>query len=585
MKKYLLLMGLLIVLVLTGCDTNSSNNNAGVDAGSIPANAIEISIIYAPEFREAMAKIIPDFNDAYRRGTNPVTGQPLASGERPIYVHGKDGSSGTVMQAIVNAIIAPNSANVEKPVIFSPSVAHWLALANHLSNRELFNISEARPSALAPVVIAIWESRLKAIQNTVGYEDIGWEELLQVLAAENGWQDFGLPNARRTVYYGHTDPYVSSTGLSTLISEYYAAARKNGFTGRVLTMDEVTDEAVRDGVRQIESLIRHYSSRTTEFKNYIAQGPDYLDFVALEENDLIAINRGLTDYKPPEKLVALYPKEGTFWHEHPMGIVNASWVTQEQQAAARTFVDYVLLPAQQEYLMSFGFRPANPDVPLGFPFEEQYGVRVDQQITVLDVPDPEVIATIQESWTFVKKQADILLLIDVSGSMGQENRLEQAKQAALNFIDRLDANNRVGLAVFDTNVNIVVPLDNLETNQSDLRSAINALQPLGGTALFDAVAMTVQTLNEADESDRIRAVVLLSDGQDTESTQFDLATTASTIEASRNDLNPVILVPVAYGSDADIRSLSRMASASRTTLLSGDPNNIQNLLNLIGSFF
>lgn len=583
MKKSLLLLVVFIALIFTSCDSTSSNNAGG--SGSIPANAIEISIIYAPEFKDAMTKIIPDFNEAYRTGKNPVTGQNLASGERPIYITGKDGSSGTIMQAIVNAIIAPNSSNVEKPVIFSPSVMHWLALANHLSNRELFNISEARPTALAPVVMAIWESRLKAIQDTVGYEDIGWEELLMVLEAENGWQDFGLAGARRTVYYGHTDPYVSSTGLSTLISEYYAAARSNGFTGRVLTMNEVTDETVRDGVRQIEGLIRHYSSRTTEFKNYIAQGPDYLDFVALEENDLIAINRGLTEFKPPEQLVALYPKEGTFWHEHPMGIVNATWVTAEQQAAAKVFVDYVLLPAQQEYLMSFGFRPANPDVPLAFPFETQYGVRVDQQINVLDVPDPEVIAAIQESWSFVKKQADILLLIDVSGSMGQENRLEQAKQAALTFMDRLDANNRVGLAVFDTTVNTLVPLDNLETNQTALRNAINGLQPLGGTALFDAVATTVQTLNEADDNDRIRAVVLLSDGQDTESAQFDLARSANVIEASRNDLNPVILIPVAYGSDADIRALNRMASASRTTLLSGDPNNIQQLLNLIGSFF
>ncbi len=49
-----------------------------------------------------------------------------------------------------------------------------------------------------------------------------------------------------------------------------------------------------------------------------------------KENDLIAINRGLTDYgTPPEKLVALYPKEGTFWHEHPFGIPNASWVSDE----------------------------------------------------------------------------------------------------------------------------------------------------------------------------------------------------------------------------------------------------------------
>jgi Ca-activated chloride channel family protein len=79
-------------------------------------------------------------------------------------------------------------------------------------------------------------------------------------------------------------------------------------------------------VREIKELIRHCSRRTTEFKEYIAQGSDYLDFVALEEKDLIFINEGKTEFQPPERLVALYPKEGTFWHEHPFGIVNVDWV-------------------------------------------------------------------------------------------------------------------------------------------------------------------------------------------------------------------------------------------------------------------
>ncbi|MCU0511482.1 MAG: VWA domain-containing protein [Anaerolineae bacterium] len=585
MRNHWLTSFLLFMLLLTGCDGGDSSTTT-TDQGSIPANAIQIDIIYAPESQDYMPKIMQDFNDSYRRGINPVTGQPLAEGERPIFISGKNGSSGTVMQGIVNALIAPSNSNVERPVIFQPSVSHWLALANSLSRRQIFNLSEARPTALAPVVMAIWESRLNAIRQTVGYDDIGWEELLQVLDAPNGWQDFGIADGRRTVFYGHTDPFVSSTGLSTLIAEFYAAARENGFTGRVLTMDVVMDEDVRSGVREIEQLIRHYSRRTTEFKNYIAQGPEYLDFVALEENDLIAINRGLTQYQPPERLVALYPKEGTFWHEHPFGIVNGDWVTAEEQAAARVFTDYVLLPDPQAYIMSYGFRPANPDVPLGFPFEEQYGVTVEGPATVLDVPDAEVIVAIQESWTFVKKQADIMLLIDISGSMAQENRLEQAKQAALAFIDQMETNNRVGLTVFDTSVTEVVPLDNLERNQQALRQAIQSLQPQGGTALYDATVAVMNNIAAAsDDGDRIRAVLVLSDGEDTESVQYDLLAVTNAIRATRNDLNPVIVIPVAYGSAADTRTLSRMAEASNTTLQSGDPNNIQALLELIGSYF
>lgn len=585
LRLFLLVM---VVGLLAGCDGGSNSAaTPGNNAAAIPPNAIEISIIYAPEFAPLMPKIIADFNAAYASGTNPLTGQPLASGERPIYVTGKDGSSGTVMQGIVNAITAPTVANVERPTIFAPSVSHWLALANYLARRDIFDLAEIQPTANAPVVMAIWESRLRAIQQTVGYEDIGWEELLQVLNSPNGWQDFGIPNGRRTVYYGHTDPFISSTALSTLIAEYYAAARANGFTGARLTLDVVRDEAVRQGVRDIESLIRHYSSRTTEFRNYIAQGPEYLDFVALEENDLIAINRGQTEYKPPqgERLIALYPKEGTFWHEHPFGIVNADWVTAEQAEAARVFTQYMLTPDNQTYIMSFGFRPVNPDVELGFPFVPENGVTVEGPKTVLFVPEPNVIAAIQESWSFVKKQADIILLIDVSGSMEEEGKLEQAKQAALAFLENTEPGNRVGLIIFNDRVEERVPLGNLETNKVALESSIKGLRPAGGTALFDALYRVTEAFNASEDEERIRAVVLLSDGEDLDSKERTLDDVVTSIQASRNDLNPVIVIPVAYGSRADIRVLDRIAAASNTTRQSGDPQSILRVLEIISSYF
>lgn len=581
------LLLLILLAVLAACDNTGGNTNQG-STGTVqrPSNAIDVSIIYAPESDLYMPQVIEDFNRAYAQGRNPITGDALASGETPIYVTGKSGSSGTVMQGIVNAIIAPNNQNVEQPTIFQPSVSHWLALANEQSGRELFDMSDVRPTALAPVVMAIWESRLQAIRDKVGYEDIGWQELLDVLNSPNGWCDYGVPNCRRTVYYGHTDPYISSTALSTLIAEFYAAARQQGFTGRELGLDQVRDPQIQQGVRDIEQLIRHYSSRTTEFKEYIAQGPSYLDFVALEENDLIFINRGLTDLKPPEQLVALYPKEGTFWHEHPFGIVNAAWTTAEQRDAARVFADYVLTPPVQELIMSQGFRPANPDVTLGFPFTPENGVTQEGPKTVLDVPSSDVIVAIQQSWSFVKKQADIMLLIDVSGSMSEEGKLDQAKQAALAFLDEMDRGNRVGLATFsDSNlVQTRVPLGSYESVEARIRAEIQSLRPEGGTALYDALFQVVSTLNKSTDSDRIRAVVLLSDGADTAS-ENALNTALSAIEASRADLNPVIVIPVAYGSGADIGVLNSIARASSTTVQSGDPQNILRVLEIISSYF
>lgn len=603
-NRFVMLIVAMLALVLAACEAedNSSTSVEFAQAPTttpepaIPDNAIEVSIIYAPESDLYLPQAIQDFNDAYANGINPLTGQALAADESPIFVNGVPGSSGVIMQGIVNAFIAPNNQNVARPVIFAPSVSHWLALVNYETGQEVFTLDEARATALAPVVMAIWESRIEAIRQTVAERDgippedveIGWEELLEVLYSDNGWQDYGIENGRRTVYYGHTDPFVSSTALSTLIAEFYASARSNGFTGRQITLDQVNDETVQEGVRQIEQLIRHYSRRTTEFKEYIAQGPDYLDFVALEENDLIFINEGKTEFNPPERLVALYPKEGTFWHEHPFGIVNANvadWVTPEQMDAAAVFTDYVLTPEVQARVMENGFRPANPDVELAYPFVEENGVTVEGPPTVLDVPEPNVIAAIQQSWAFVKKQADIWLLIDVSGSMGSDGKLEQAKAAAQAFLDNMEAGNRVGLAVFSDNVEVVVPLESFESAESRLRDEIARLEPIAGTELYLALDSVVRDITDVADDERIRAVVLLSDGEDTGQGSVSLNDVTTTITASRDSLNPVIVIPVAYGSNADIRSLNTIARTSNTRVQSGDPANIQAVLEIISSYF
>jgi Ca-activated chloride channel family protein len=582
-RRFLTILFSMMVTVACTCAGGGGPLGGGV---SKPTNAVEITIVYAPEAELYLVEAIENFNRSYANGINPLTGKQLEEGERPIWVEGRSGSSGTVHQGIVNAFIAPNNANVEQPTIFCPSVSHWLALVNYETGRQVFDLADSPPTALAPVVMAIWESRLQAIQAKNGGQPVGWEELLEVMNSPNGWADYGISGSRTTVYYGHTDPYVSSTALSTLIGEFYASARYNaGEEVRRLEMEQVRNEDVQAGVRQIESLIKHYSARTTEFKEYIAQGPDYLDFVALEENDLIYINQGKTSYKPPEKLVALYPKEGTFWHEHPFGIPNADWVTEEQRAAAKVFTEYVRSEAVQQRVLESGFRPVNPAVPVGYPIVADLGVDPDQPATVLTVPDPEVIAAVQASWQYVKKQGDVMLVIDVSGSM-QGAKIEQVRDAASQFLDNMPTQNRVGLMVFNQDPQILHPLASWEATHDDIKRSVGNLQADGDTALYDTLLDAIDHLRatEGDGEDRIKAIVLLSDGKDTIS-EASLNDVLNRIEEARTGRNPILVIPVAYGSDADIAALNSIARASSTKVQSGAPEDILQVLEIISSYF
>jgi phage-related baseplate assembly protein len=78
--------------------------------------------------------------------------------------------------------------------------------------------------------------------------------------------------------------------------------------------------------------------------------------------------------------------------------------------------------------------------------------------------------------------------------------------------------------------------------------------------------------------------VVLSDGQDT-SSFTSLQNVTELIRQNKEDRNPVIVIPVAYGGDADINALNAVARASATRVQSGDPENIQKVLEIISSYF
>jgi Mg-chelatase subunit ChlD len=99
------------------------------------------------------------------------------------------------------------------------------------------------------------------------------------------------------------------------------------------------------------------------------------------------------------------------------------------------------------------------------------------------------------------------------------------------------------------------------------------------------VEAIVELMNESTSEDRIRAVVLLSDGEDTAEGGITLNQALQAVSASRETANPVIVVPVAYGANADIQALGSIARASNTTVQSGNPDDILAVLEVISSFF
>jgi Ca-activated chloride channel family protein len=92
-----------------------------------------------------------------------------------------------------------------------------------------------------------------------------------------------------------------------------------------------------------------------------------------------------------------------------------------------------------------------------------------------------------------KEQATVVLAIDVSRSMEatdvSPSRLGAAVSAATTFVDQMPAKFKVGLVAFSTSARLVVaPTE----DHSKVKTALTNLRPEAGTALGDAIALSVQ---------------------------------------------------------------------------------------------
>ncbi len=105
---------------------------------------------------------------------------------------------------------------------------------------------------------------------------------------------------------------------------------------------------------------------------------------------------------------------------------------------------------------------------------------------------------------------DVVLLVDTSGSV--EGMLDVIQSAALSFVKQLGPGDRFSVLGFSDHPVILLDWSN------DLKAAAAALrsiEPEGNTALYGSVVATVYERFEKSGPDRRRAVVVLTDGDDT----------------------------------------------------------------------
>lgn len=335
----------------------------------------------------------------------------------------------------------------------------------------------------------------------------------------------------------------------------------------------------------VQTSLIHYGTSTGFFATRMFQnGPSYLSAAVLYENLVIEQETSrLSGQSNQPPVVAIYPKEGTFWANHPYVILNAPWVTADQKEAAQKFEDFLLARPQQENAMALGFRPSDPSIAITAPIDAQHGADPQQPQTVLETPPVDVIQGVQDLWEQVKKPVDLVVTVDVSGSM-QGAKIAAVRTSLVDFIKLLDDRDQMELITFSSDIHVISPLSAVGPKRQDLITRASGIIEGGNTKLYDATSQSFSDLATNGDPKHIRAVVLLTDGLDTASDK-SLDDLLKEIGPTTEGGNSIKLFTIAFGSDADKSVLTQMANITGGQEYNSDPTTIQQVYDDIATFF
>ncbi|MEU6357525.1 substrate-binding domain-containing protein [Streptomyces sp. NPDC047072] len=489
-----------------------------------------------------------------------------------------DKNSGDAMRALAHGWTEDDGEAV--PDVWSPAGDAWLALARAnatAKTRSLFP-QQAEPIVTSPLTVAMPKPMAAVLEwpeNTFTWSELAdWSTHAKGFWAANNrgkpeWGDFKL---------GKTNPGYSTSGLNATLGAFYA---RTGTTGE-LTEARLDDSRNRAFVKSIEQAAVHYGDTTLTFlsnlrradKESAQKAMSYISAVTLEENTVAAYNAGYPcgalsteegcepTGKPDTPLVSFYPTDGILFSNHPYIELNIK--NKAKKAVADDFLVYLHEPRTfATQFGRYGFRTYDNKVPADSMLRaKDSGVMPDTDLSnSLSTPQDQVLKHLLDIWPTLRRRANVLLLIDTSGSMNDkilgtdQTKLERLKQAETELLGEFTRSDRVGLWKFsdaedlggDPDYRELVPLAPYDRNP--LSENFRALEAEGATGLYDTLDAATAAMRADYDPKAINAIVLLTDGRDQDKGSVPLATLLQHIN---DPSKPQVRVfTIAYGSAAD----------------------------------
>ena len=426
----------------------------------------------------------------------------------------------TVTAAAPAAVLTQlQTGSIQPPDVWVPSSTLWLTRAK---DDKVATATDAPAIATSPLVLAVSAAEAAALH----------------------------PNGRPSVADLVASAATATPASVQLATERLAPER----VGAILALRDAT-AGRPDGRGALTALLR--SATVADVTTATSARP-------MSEQAVWAGNTGAT-----ASLVAIYASQASY--DYPYAVLSTAPATQ---TAAGRLLDRLTLPSSQQALRSAGFRDAQ-----GGPGFDLTGARgVDgAQTSRASRLDATSLDDAEKTLKAVRLDAKLTTVVDISGSMawgidgkGSRRPLPHGHRPGRGAggaepLPRHDPGRPVGV-LREARRRQALPGRRSHRHpgrrgKQQLLAGISSLQPTGGTGLYTTTLAAVRAAQASWVEGRVNAVVILSDGADSENAQ-SLDQVVATLKAEAKPDRPVPVITIAFGPDADRAAMAALSTAT-----------------------